>query len=137
MPAIRPWWSACLPSVAETCDCEISSSLIGRAPVFSRLARSCALWIVNPPAISDVVPRDPVRVLAVVDVRDRDQLVVEHGGEVLGERVGRGWPGGVPRLPALGDPARDVVPLVAPLVGERNVTSGAAAGAAEKFCSGS
>ena len=40
--AIRPWCSACLPSVAETCDWLISSSLSGSAPVFSRLARRWA-----------------------------------------------------------------------------------------------
>ena len=49
MPAIRPWWSACLPSVAETCDAEMSSSSIGSAPVFSRFARFCADLIVKPP----------------------------------------------------------------------------------------
>ncbi len=52
-PAIRPWCSACLPSVAETWLEEISSSLIGRAPVFSRFARFCAVWIVKPPEISE------------------------------------------------------------------------------------
>ena len=59
MPAIRPWWSACLPSVAETCDWEISWSLIGRAPVLSRFARSCALWIVKLPEISESLPWIP------------------------------------------------------------------------------
>ena len=51
-PAIRPWCSACLPSVAETWDSEISLRLIGSAPSRSWVARSCADWIVNPPVIS-------------------------------------------------------------------------------------
>ena len=53
MPAMRPWSSACLPSVAETCEDEISSSLIGSAPVFRRFASSCADLIVKPPEISE------------------------------------------------------------------------------------
>ncbi len=51
MPALRPWSSACLPSVAETCEREISSSRSGRAPVLSTFARSWALVIVKPPEI--------------------------------------------------------------------------------------
>jgi hypothetical protein len=53
MPAVRPWLSACLPSVAETCDWLISSSFSGSAPVLSRFARRCALRIVKPPEISE------------------------------------------------------------------------------------
>ena len=48
---MRPWWSACLPSVADTCEREISSSRRGSAPILSSFARSCALWIVKPPEI--------------------------------------------------------------------------------------
>ena len=51
MPALRPWLSACLPSVAETCEREIRSSFSGRAPVLSTFARSWALVIVKPPEI--------------------------------------------------------------------------------------
>ncbi len=53
MPAMRPWSSACLPRVAETCEDEIRSSLIGSAPVFRRFASSCAEPIVKPPEISE------------------------------------------------------------------------------------
>src|SRR4051812_36849154 len=53
MPAVRPWCSACWPSVADTCDELISSSLIGSAPVFSRFARFWAEVIVKPPSICD------------------------------------------------------------------------------------
>ena len=63
-PAMRPWSSACWPSVAETCDCEISSSLTGSAPVFRRFARSCADSIVKPPSICEPLRAvDAVRVL--------------------------------------------------------------------------
>ena len=41
-PASRPWWSACLPSVAETCVFEISLSSIGSAPMRRFSARS---WV--------------------------------------------------------------------------------------------
>ena len=51
MPAVRPWSSACAPSEAETCEREISSSLIGSAPIWRIFARSWALWIVKPPEI--------------------------------------------------------------------------------------
>src|SRR4051812_34025455 len=51
MPAMRPWCSACLPSVADTCERETGSSLIGSAPIFSVFARSWAVWIVKPPEI--------------------------------------------------------------------------------------
>ena len=51
-PATRPWSSACRPSVAETCEREISSSRSGSAPIFSSRARSCAVVIVKPPEIS-------------------------------------------------------------------------------------
>ena len=81
----RPWSSACWPSVAETCDCEISSSLIGSAPVLSRFARRWAR--LDREAAGDlraVAAVDAVRVLLEVDERDRDQLVVEHDREVLG-----------------------------------------------------
>ena len=43
--AVRPWWSACWPSVADTCVCEISFRSIGRAPIRRFSARSCASWI--------------------------------------------------------------------------------------------
>ncbi len=51
MPATRPWSSACWPSVAETCEREISSSRSGSAPIFSSRARSWAVWTVKPPEI--------------------------------------------------------------------------------------
>ena len=51
MPAARPWSSACWPSVADTCEREISSSRSGSAPIFSSRARSWAVWIVKPPEI--------------------------------------------------------------------------------------
>ena len=51
MPAIRPWSSACWPSVAETCEREISSRRIGSAPIWRIFARSWAVWIVKPPEI--------------------------------------------------------------------------------------
>ncbi len=53
MPATRPWSSACWPSVAETCEAEMRSSLIGSAPVLSRLASRWALSIVKPPSICE------------------------------------------------------------------------------------
>ena len=105
-PAIRPWCSACWPSVAETCDCEISSSLIGSAPVFSRFARLWADLIVKPPEICEPLdPSMPSGFAAEVDVRDRDQLVVEDDREVLGDRGGSAPGSG--GLAALGDLARD------------------------------
>ena len=51
MPAIRPWWRACLPSVAETWTSLIGFSVIGRAPVFRTSARSCASPVLKPPEI--------------------------------------------------------------------------------------
>ena len=45
-----------MPSVAETCEAEMSCSLIGSAPVFSRLASRCALWMVKPPEIREPEP---------------------------------------------------------------------------------
>src|ERR1044072_1563401 len=51
MPATRPWSSAWAPSEAETCEREISSSLIGSAPIWRIFARSWADWIVKPPEI--------------------------------------------------------------------------------------
>ena len=51
MPAMRPWSSACWPSVAETCEREIRSSRIGSAPISRIFARSCAESIVNEPEI--------------------------------------------------------------------------------------
>jgi hypothetical protein len=44
-----------LPSVAETCELEISSSLIGSAPDCSSCASSCAELIVKPPEICEPV----------------------------------------------------------------------------------
>ena len=55
-PATRPWLSACLPSVADTCEAEMSSSLIGRAPVLSRLASCCAESMVKPPEMREPWP---------------------------------------------------------------------------------
>ena len=43
--AVRPWSSACWPSVAETWVCEISFRSIGRAPMRRFSARSCASWM--------------------------------------------------------------------------------------------
>jgi hypothetical protein len=51
MPAARPWSSACLPSVEETCEREIRSSSSGRAPILRIFARSWAEVIVKPPEI--------------------------------------------------------------------------------------
>ena len=56
MPAVRPLWSACLPSVAETCDSEINLRLIGSAPRRSSFARSCAEVIVKLPLMSAPLP---------------------------------------------------------------------------------
>ena len=96
-PAMRPWFSACLPSVAETCEAEMSSSLIGRAPVLSRLASCWAESIVKPPEIRDpLAAAEAVGVLVPVDLRDRDQLVVQRDGEVL---VGRRRPARRARTP--------------------------------------
>ena len=50
-PAIRPWSSAWRPSVADTCEREIRSSLSGRAPIWSTVARSWAVWGVKLPEI--------------------------------------------------------------------------------------
>ena len=50
-PATRPWSSASAPSVAETCEREISSRRIGSAPISRIFARSCAESIVNEPEI--------------------------------------------------------------------------------------
>ena len=50
-PRCRPWSSACWPSVAETCEREISSSRIGSAPILRIFARSCAESIVKQPEI--------------------------------------------------------------------------------------
>ena len=86
-PAIRPWWSACLPSVAETWVCEISLRSIGRAPMrrfsarswrrpgccrCSRSARRCGR-------------RCPPGSRLEVDRRQRDDLVVERDREALEE----------------------------------------------------
>ena len=117
--AVRPWSSACWPSVADTCVCEISLRLIGRAPMRRLSARSCASLIV-----ADVLDRgagaavDPLGVVLVVDRRERDDRVVERDREALEELLGRrplldgravlGDPG--ERLavaPALGDLLRD------------------------------
>ena len=43
-PAIRPWSSACWPSVAETCVFEISLRSIGSAPMRRLSARSFVSW---------------------------------------------------------------------------------------------
>ena len=60
MPAFRPWSSAWAPSVAETCEREISVSFSGRAPILSSFARFCADWIVNEPEIwAPVAPSMP------------------------------------------------------------------------------
>ena len=52
MPATSPLCSACLPSVADTCDSEISFRLIGSAPRRNSLARSWAEVIVKLPEMS-------------------------------------------------------------------------------------
>ena len=52
MPAISPLCSASLPSVADTCDSEISFRLIGSAPRRNSLARSWAEVIVKLPEMS-------------------------------------------------------------------------------------
>ncbi len=54
-PAIRPCSSAVLPSVADTCEREISFNRSGRAPDCSSLARFCAVVIVKPPEICEPV----------------------------------------------------------------------------------
>jgi hypothetical protein len=55
IPALIPSWSACEPSVAETCVSEIRCRLIGSAPICSVVASSCAVWRpcspLNPPEI--------------------------------------------------------------------------------------
>ena len=62
----------------------------GSAPVFRRFASSCADWIVKPPWICEPFGAvDAVRVLDEVDVRRRDELVVEDDREVLARGVRR------------------------------------------------
>ena len=51
IPALRPWSSACWPSVAETVVVEISFSSIGSAPIFRNSARSCASLSLKLPEI--------------------------------------------------------------------------------------
>ena len=46
IPALIPSWSAWVPSVAETWVSLISFRLIGRAPICSVVASSCASLIV-------------------------------------------------------------------------------------------
>ena len=52
IPAFRPWSSACWPSVAETWLWLISLRSIGSAPIWRKVARSCASCDVKPPEIS-------------------------------------------------------------------------------------
>ena len=60
MPAFRPWSSACLPSVAETCERETSVSFSGSAPILRIFARSWADLIVKLPEIcAPVAPSMP------------------------------------------------------------------------------
>ena len=53
MPAARPWLSAWRPSVADTCELEMSSSWTGSAPVLRMFASSWAEPIVKPPSICE------------------------------------------------------------------------------------
>jgi len=46
---MSPWWSACLPSVEDTCVWLISLRLIGSAPISRNFARSCASCTVRKP----------------------------------------------------------------------------------------
>ena len=90
MPAARPWLSAWRPSVADTCELEMSSSWTGSAPVLRMFASSWA----EPDReaaldLRAVAPVDALGVLAEVDRRRRDELVVEHDREVLVDLVGR------------------------------------------------
>ena len=117
MPAMRPWSSACLPSVAETCEDEIRSSLIGSAPVFRRFASSCAEPIVKPPEISEPCrPSMPSGFWlksmygAEIDLAvEHDREVLERGLRVAAEELA---------LAALGDLARRLLPGLAPRVAE-------------------
>ena len=133
--AIRPWCSACLPSVADTCVCEISFRSIGSAPMRRLSARSWASWI-DPmfSIVRAVAAVDAVRVLLEVDRRQRDDLVVERDREAL-EEVGRLRALRAVRVdarerlavaPALGDPLGDRARTPArPLSVNSMVTSGA------------
>jgi hypothetical protein len=67
--------------------------------------------------LGPVAPVDPVRVLVEVDVGPRDQLVVQHDGEVLEGALGR-LARDLPGDPALGDVARDLLEGRAALVRE-------------------
>ncbi len=83
-PAISPWLSAVLPSVAETW--EFGDQLeLDRQRARLQLLRQF-LRRADREAAGDLragVGVDPFRVLRVVDRRRRDQLVVEHDREVL------------------------------------------------------
>ena len=88
VPAIRPWSSACLPSVAETCDCEISfeadrqrAELDQVREVLRALDREAAL------DQRTVLAVDAVGQLLRVDRGDRDQSAVERDREVLQHRA--------------------------------------------------
>ena len=135
MPAFRPWSSACLPSVAETCERETSVSFSGSAPILRIFARSCADWIGE--AAGDLRAGravDAVRVLAPVDVRRRDELVVERDREVLRglQRVAAERVVGA----ALGHPARDRLERLAALAREVERHDRLVAELWSKFCSG-
>ena len=83
-PAMTPWRSACLPSVAETCDSEIRFSPIGSAPDWQLVGEVLRGGEREAAGDLGAVGRvDPFGVLPVVDGRHRDQLVVEDDREVL------------------------------------------------------
>ena len=122
IPALIPSCSAWLPSVAETWVSLISFRLIGRAPICSIVASSCAsLRLLKPPEIcAPGATVDPVGVFGEVDDRPRFDFVVEDDGEVAGERaclLGADRPDRL-RLAPLGDPAGDVLEGFPALVGE-------------------
>ena len=137
-PAMRPWLSACLPSVAETCEREISSSSIGSAPILRIFARSCAL--VDREAAGDLRAGravDAVRVLAVVDVRRsrRARCRARSRSAASSARVGvdAGCALSAPRWAI----ARVIVwNALRPLSVKSNVTIGSLPPCWSKFCSG-
>ena len=111
--------SACWPSVAETCVFEISLRSIGSAPIRSCSARSWVSWIVaDARDLRAGVAVDALRVLAEVDRRERDDLVVERDREALERRVLRSPRGQHLLGAALREALRHALERAAALVGE-------------------
>ena len=135
MPAIRPWSSACLPSVAETCDCEISSSsdrqraeLEQVREVLGALDREAAL------DLRAVLAVDAVRVLAAGRCT-ATEISCCRARSRSAASVGCGSPPAARCRAALGDRARDAWNAFLPVSVKSNVTSAVAA-VGSKLCCG-